>query len=399
MHQPGAVVLGGNFVGLGVVRSLGAQGIPVWVVDSDRSKSIAQYSRYTKRFIESSEEAQDILLREARRHAMDGWVVFPTNDEYVEQLSIHHDSLSQHYKLITPPTSITRYALDKRLTYRRAAELGIDAPWTCSGQHVEDIKRQNPSFPVILKPAINHRFFPRTNLKALRADSAEILERRFAQMCTYIPPEEILVQECIPGTGKYQYSFCALCSGGRVLASLVAKRRRQYPIEFGNASTFVHTANQPVVEAAGKRFLESIGYDGMGEVEFKLDSRDGKYKILDVNLRPWGWHTLGKAAGADFAYLLWRIRTGLEASPGRIRQATWLREITDLVAILKSQNSLSEIGAALGAVFKGRFTLATFSALDPLPFFAELALWSTSGFLRHKRARRVLQVDPSDSYP
>ena len=36
--KPGAIVLGGNFVGLGIVRSLGAHGIPVWVIDSDRSK-------------------------------------------------------------------------------------------------------------------------------------------------------------------------------------------------------------------------------------------------------------------------------------------------------------------------------------------------------------------------
>src|SRR4051812_20241302 len=105
---PGAIVLGGNFVGLGVVRSLGAKGIPVWVVDTDRSKSIAQFSRYTKRFIVSDEEPADMLLREGRRHGLDGWVIFPVNDDYVQAVADNHDALSAMYRLATPPAAVTR---------------------------------------------------------------------------------------------------------------------------------------------------------------------------------------------------------------------------------------------------------------------------------------------------
>jgi len=108
-------------------------------------------------------------------------------------------------------------------------------------------------------------------------------------------------------------------------------------IEFGNASTFVQTVEQPVVESSGRRFLESIGYDGIGEIEFKFDPRDSQYKILDANLRPWGWHTLGKAASIDFTYLLWQQKTGIDVAPiTKHRKAAWVREITDVVAIAKS---------------------------------------------------------------
>src|SRR5947207_11589209 len=82
-NRPGAIVLGGNFVGLGVVRSLGARGIPTWVIDSDASKSIAQFSRYTKRFMICKERVHELLLEEGRRHRLNGWVVFPVSDEYV----------------------------------------------------------------------------------------------------------------------------------------------------------------------------------------------------------------------------------------------------------------------------------------------------------------------------
>ncbi len=391
--KPGAVVLGGNFVGLGVARSLGVHGIPVWVVDGDRSKSIAQFSRYTTRFFERKEDLVEFLLREGRLHNLQGWVIFPTCDEYVEMVSANHELLSSIYHLAAPPAEITRFALDKRLTYGRAAELGIATPWTATGSHSSDIEDCNPPYPLILKPAVNHHFFPHTNVKALPVENPEELHQRFLQMCRYISAESILAQERIPGGGENQFSFCALCRNGKVIASLVAQRWRQYPIEFGNASTFVQTVEQPVVESGGRRFLESIGYDGIAEIEFKFDPRDSQFKILDANLRPWGWHTLGKAAGINFVYLLWQQKNGIDVAPiTKHRKAAWVREITDVVAIAKSRDRGAEIKALLSAWAGGKFTLATFSALDPLPFFAELFLWITSGISRQKKAQQVLQT-------
>jgi predicted ATP-grasp superfamily ATP-dependent carboligase len=397
--SPGAIVLGGNFVGLGIVRSLGAHGIPVWVFDADRSKSIAQFSRYTTRFIETKEEAiTDVLLREGRQHQLDGWVLFPVTDEYVEILSANRECLSSIYRVTTAPIEVTRFALDKRLTYARADELGIAAPWTSVGNSLADIEAEGVPYPVILKPAVNHHFFPQTNIKALPAENASELQRGFAQMSRYIPPEEILVQERIPGGGENQFSFCAVCKDGHAYASLVAQRRRQYPVDFGNASTFVETTNQPVVEAAGRRFLESIGFDGLAEVEFKYDPRDGKYKILDVNPRTWGWHTLGKAAGMDFPYLLWRQAVGLPVAPiDTHREAAWIREITDVVSIAKSRNRAAAIKRLLMALVSRKFTSATFSLLDPVPFFAEFAKWVSSGLSRQKKAKDFLQFEPLGS--
>ena len=395
--QPGAIVLGGNFVGLGIVRSLGSRGIPVWVIDSDCSKSIAQFSRYTKRFIECKSNLVELLLREGREHELTGWVLFPVSDEYVELMSANREILSSVYQVTTPPAEVTRYALDKRLTYQTAREIGVDAPWTANGQSLAELEEQDIPYPVILKPAINHHFFPQTNLKALAVADASDLHQRYAQMSKYIPADEILVQEHIPGGGENQFSFCAVCQDGHAYASLVAQRRRQYPIEFGNASTFVQTISQPVVEAAGRRFLERIGLDGVAEVEFKFDPRDGRYKILDVNPRIWGWHTLGKAAGIDFSYLLWRQKVGLPVAPIEAhRPASWIREITDVVAIAKSANRGSEVQRLLKAIVSLKFTLATFSILDPIPFLAEFALWISSGLSRHKKAKAFLQLHTED---
>jgi predicted ATP-grasp superfamily ATP-dependent carboligase len=395
-NRPGAIVLGGNFVGLAVVRSLSAHGIPTWVIDADRSKSIAQFSRHTSRFLETKASIVDVLLTEGRKHQLSGWVLFPVADDYVEILSANHQCLSSIYRVTTPPLEVTRFALDKRLTYRRADVLGIESPWTWVGNSLAELEALDIPYPAILKPAINHHFFPQTNIKALPVENLSELQRGFAQMSRFIPPSEIMVQERIPGGGENQFSLCAACKDGGVYASLVGQRRRQYPVEFGNNSTFVETTSQPVVEAGGRRFLESIGFDGIAEVEFKFDPRDGKYKILDVNPRAWGWHALGKAAGIDFPYLLWRQAVGLPVA--RIdthHTAAWIREITDFVAIAKSHNRMAEVKRLLKALLTGQLTSATFSFLDPVPFFAEFALRVASGLSRQKKAKNFLQLDPA----
>jgi D-aspartate ligase len=43
-RPPGAVVIGGDYQGLGIVRSLGRVGIPVCVIDDEHS--ISRFSRY-----------------------------------------------------------------------------------------------------------------------------------------------------------------------------------------------------------------------------------------------------------------------------------------------------------------------------------------------------------------
>ena len=118
----------------GLFEASGPRGIPVWVIDADRSKSIAQFSRYTTRFLEVKDSVIDVLLREGREHDLNGWVLFPVADEYVELVSTNRDALSSIYRVTTGPLEVTKFALDKRMTYRRAEELGIAAPWTAVGK-------------------------------------------------------------------------------------------------------------------------------------------------------------------------------------------------------------------------------------------------------------------------
>ena len=94
----GALVVGGDYRGLGVVRSLGRRGIPVWVL-TDGDDVLATRSRYAARHMPllgtSNEEQAESLLRLADEHALDGWALFPTSDRTAAMIGQHHAELGQ----------------------------------------------------------------------------------------------------------------------------------------------------------------------------------------------------------------------------------------------------------------------------------------------------------------
>ena len=63
----GAVVVGGDYQGLGIARSLGRAGVPVVVLDDE--VSISRVSRYVDRFV----RVADLLDPDATMAALRGW--------------------------------------------------------------------------------------------------------------------------------------------------------------------------------------------------------------------------------------------------------------------------------------------------------------------------------------
>jgi predicted ATP-grasp superfamily ATP-dependent carboligase len=376
--RPGAVVIGGDYQGLGIVRSLGRRGVPVLVLDDERS--IAAASRFSSRAVRvASLREEDATLAEldaARTaHGLEGWVLYPTREETVAALARNHAALSRSFRVPTPGWESVRHAWDKRETYRLAQALGVPTPRSWFPRDEEDLGDIDADGPVILKPAIKEHFIYETGAKAWRADSGEELRRQFRRARSIVGDGEVIVQELVPGGGGQQFSYCALFKDGSALATMTVQRRRQHPSDFGRASTFVETVALPALEEPSVRFLRAIDYYGLVELEYKLDPRDGQLKLLDVNARTWGYHSLGPAAGVDFPYLLFQDLVGEPVPPVRARPGVrWIRLVTDV------PNALVDIRA--GRLRPGEYlrtlrnvgTEAVFSARDPLPGLYELAL-------------------------
>src|ERR1700720_835380 len=79
----GALIMGADYRGLGVVRSLGRRGIPVWVVKQG-GHLVATASRYTPRTVpwpDGGDQGKiEFLLDLGAKHNLDGWLLIPTDD-------------------------------------------------------------------------------------------------------------------------------------------------------------------------------------------------------------------------------------------------------------------------------------------------------------------------------
>jgi len=64
-----------------------------------------------------------------------------------------------------------------------------------------------------------------------------------------------------------------------------------------------------------ERLLPPIGYRGIFSAEFKRDARDGVFKIIEVNTRPWWYIEFAALCGVDVSLLAYRDALGLELDP------------------------------------------------------------------------------------
>ncbi len=378
VQQIGAVVVGGCYQGLGIVRSLGRRGVPVCIIDDE--SSISRFSRYATHSVKvanllDEQKTIDSIMDVGRRLGLDGWVLYPTRDETVAAFSRYRSKLIELFRVPTSNWSTVQWAWDKRNTYRLAQDLGIPTPRTWYPSDPGELEQIEADLPLAIKPAIKEHFIYATKAKAWRANTREELVDRFKQAASLVEPGEVMVQELVPGDGRQQFSYCAFFKEGQAIGSMVAQRRRQHPPEFGRASTFVETIDLPLLETLSKRFLKEIDYYGLVEMEYKLDPRDGQYKLLDVNARTWGYHTLGPRAGVDFPYLLFADQVGEPVETSRAKIGVkWIRLVTDIstgvVEILHGDLNWRVYLKSL----RGIQVESVFSREDPLPALVELTL-------------------------
>jgi len=395
---PGALIVGGAHVSIAVARSLGRRGIPVWLL---ANHPIPTYSRYVKRSIPwlgaDHPEGLSSIIDLAKQHGLQGWVLIAAGDQDMRLIAKNHALLSQYFRVATPDWDTIQWVYDKRLTYQRAAELGMDFPASFHPRSLDEVERLECRFPVILKPAFRKGMDEFTQAKAWMVDDRAQLLALYQRAAALVGNDAIIVQEWIPGTGQSQYSCAGLWERGEPIVSLVARRRRQHPIDFGRSSTYVETIEQPEVEALACRFLKSINYTGVVEVEFKHDQRDGHYKLLDVNGRFWTWNGLGPLAGVDFPYLAFRQALGDKVAPARARPgAAWMHTSRDVIAAFEEiSNGTLTVRDYLKS-FRKPLAFANFALDDPMPAIVELPVAAWNRFahgtlrpLRDKLAQKL----------
>jgi predicted ATP-grasp superfamily ATP-dependent carboligase len=366
----GAIVIGGHVQGYGILRILGEKGIPCVVIDS-QARNIARHSKYCRAFYQCSIDELDGRLEAfQRKNRYHGWVLFPTDDLCLRYMSQNKARLSKHFKVAADDWDKTSVFFDKCRSYPVAESCGVPVPKTLYPQDrvVSTENLHDLMYPCIIKPAVMKEFYPLYKKKVLVCNSIEELISLFREVSGTIPPERLMIQEIIPGNSENQYSVGLFFHEGATVNYLIARRRRQHPPDFGNATTYAETVDLPILLDYAKRILREVDYSGVCEVEFKYDQRDGRYKFLEVNPRLWKWHLIAKQANVPvvtsyFSYLT----NGRTLETTRYENAAWKDDLTDAAVcaamMWKRIYCRPEKKPMIHAVFNPK---------DPLPYVKQL---------------------------
>ena len=331
MAIKGAIILGGHIQALGIIRILGKSGVKSIVIDKTK-KNIARHSIFCTLFIKAGdEELCRALMDLGKEGPYYRWIIFPTNDYHVKLLSTNKKDLERYFIVSTDCWDVIEGFYNKRYTYKLAEQAGIRYPKTWFPESESDLLHIKTDYPCIIKPAVMHNFYSKVKKKVLVCRDYSELISHYRKAIDIIPANEIIVQEIIPGAGENQFSACMLFLKGKVYCSLTACRMRQHPIDFGHATTYAETVKIPQLVDYAVSILLKANYNGICEVEFKKDDRDGLYKFLEVNPRTWKWHSIANKADMPFLTLYYDYLTGknIEQVTGS-RFASFRHGLTDL---------------------------------------------------------------------
>ena len=376
-ESKGVIVIGDHIQALGIIRSLGRYGIPVYLLH-DNTLCISRFSRYCTKFIKtpSIDNGSDFisfLVNLAKKIDLTDYILMPTNDAAVGILSKNKAILERYYKVPTPHWDITKFALNKELTYSLAAENGIPVPATIHPRNVEELQKLNVNYPVILKGVDGLDFYRKTGVKAFMANSMDELESIYENISNLIDISETLIQEEIPGGTDRMYSFCSFFKKDELLGVWTGRKVREHPMGLGTG-TFAESIYVPDIVELGSKMLGAMHYYGISEIEFKKDPRDNKFKLIEMNARTWLWVSLAARAGVNFPYMLYTDMMGDGIAPvNSFEEGIWWMHIyTDLGVMIKEVSRRNmRIRDYFTSFNNGKKEFAVFSLNDPVPFIME----------------------------
>ena len=335
-NKKGVIILGGHIQGLGIIRIFGKRNIPCILLDSTKI-NIARHSKYCSKFYRyETTRLLEILIKLGETGTYKDWIIMPTHDQQVEIMSKNKKLLENYFKVSTDIWEKVEIFYNKRLTYKMAQEIGVDIPQTLFPNSISDIEKTNFQFPCIIKPAVVQNFYQVTKKKVFVCNNIEDLISNYRKAKQIIPENEIIIQDIIPGSSENQFSACFLFNKDKPIVQLVARRKRQHPIDFGNATTYAETVNNKVILNIALKIIKHIQYKGVCEVEFKFDERDKKFKFLEVNPRTWKWHSISEKSNSPFLISFYNLIYNKQ----KIVKLTWNNAafkhfITDFPVILK----------------------------------------------------------------
>ena len=363
--------------GLGVTRSLGRLGIPMYNVDSTRWAP-ASFSRYCRgQFVwdlnNATGEKSVKFLVEAARNAGRRCLLIPGTDRAAIFVADYAAALEPWYILPAQDRTLVHTLCSKKQMLALARQSNFATPVTFSLEtktdRLESMKKME--FPVIVKgiDSQNRRY---GKTKLIVRNNQQLLA--LYDLIGEATMPDLIAQEYIPGREDTVWVFNGYFNArSECLAGFTGRKLRQCPAYTGVTSLGLCQRND-VLQRAATSLMKAVGYRGIVDMDFRYDARDGQYKLLDVNPRMGSTFRLFVSTdGLDVARACYLDLTGQSVTGAPVAEGRkWVVEDFDVVGslryLLDRRLPLREWLTSLGGIQESAF----FALDDMIPMLMML---------------------------
>lgn len=232
-----------------------------------------------------------------KQHGDKKTLLISSNETYAGFIAANRDELiSENFVFNYPDTDLLNSFMYKETFYKTYESSVLDFPKTVyyncsSGGEIPN----NFTFPVIVKPSnvisYNHISFEGKN-KIYKTENREELENTVRLIKNSGYKDTLILQDFIPGDDSNLFDAVVYCDSSHkvkliTLAQIGLQEHTRSMV--GNAAVLINGFNLygggEEITAQIKEFCESVGYCGFAEFDLKYDTRDNKFKVLEINAR------------------------------------------------------------------------------------------------------------------
>jgi predicted ATP-grasp superfamily ATP-dependent carboligase len=396
MNVP-AIVLSSHTMGLGVIRSLGQMGVPVIAV-SYHPHDMGFVSKYVSERIfsphpEKREDSFLDLLRDCGNR-FGRCLLIPADDATLSVVSRHKSGLQQHHIVACTEWDITETFIDKMKTYNLAKSAGIPVPRTILPSSTDDLETFHGSieYPVIVKPCVSHRYYEMFGRKMSRVSHFDELMSSYREARKAGIP--VMLQEFIPGDDTNGVNYNSYFWNGQPLLEFTAEKVRLSPPHFG-VPTVVKSRIINAVIGSGRTLLQAMGFYGYSCMEFKMDIRDGIYKLMEVNGRHNRSTLLALRCGLNFPWVQYRhlVHDELPVPKSFLPDVYWIDEFKDIAQYVQPASGSRESLFSFLRPYLRPHVYAIYETRDLKPFFKRIG--DMTKLLMKKENARLQSALPS----
>lgn len=320
--KPKAIVYNCSYNGLSIIQELSRHGVDCIAMDCFRGiGTFSRYARYEKcpdpRYHEKAfaEKLYQVCSEQKEKP-----VLIPTNDEWALVTAKYKSKLSGVAHVCTAGYDTVRTMLDKDAFYQIGAKRGYMIPETWGREHLESLN--DDLFPVVAKAkykSIPGNGSARLN-NELEKNRLVVLEDR-RQLETYIEEHQHLLphlvfQEYIRGASDTMYTVGIYADRNHEVQALFTGRKiRGYPPDIGdNIVGQSWKVPNELIENT-RRIIKEMKFSGIAEFEYKQDSENGRYRLIEINPRPWSWIGITPHCGVNIPLVAYNDLCGFHYKP------------------------------------------------------------------------------------